>query len=91
MSTPRDHLFCSVLFLVQRKQGEPLRAFLDIEATRKRSGNEDIFIGYHASDDVQVTYAGKFFQITHNYHVATKKRDVSQTKFSSSLHSNVNA
>ncbi|XP_052153288.1 alpha-(1,4)-fucosyltransferase-like [Oryza glaberrima] len=58
-----------------RKQGEPLRAFMDIEPTRKRSGHEDIFIGYHADDDVQVTYAGKFFRITHNYHVATHKRD----------------
>lgn len=62
---------------MQRKQGEPLRAFMDIEPTRKRSGHEDIFIGYHADDDVQVTYAGKFFRITHNYHVATHKRDVS--------------
>uniref|UniRef100_A0A0D9W528 Fucosyltransferase n=1 Tax=Leersia perrieri TaxID=77586 RepID=A0A0D9W528_9ORYZ len=58
-----------------RKQGEALRAFMDIEPTRKRSGHEDIFIGYHADDDVQVTYAGKFFRITHNYHVATHKRD----------------
>ncbi|KAL5214351.1 hypothetical protein ABZP36_003503 [Zizania latifolia] len=48
---------------------------MDIEPARKRTGHEDIFIGYHAGDDVQVTYAGKFFRIIHNYHVATKKRD----------------
>jgi hypothetical protein len=62
--------------ILQRKTGEPLRAFIQLEASRKPSGAEDIFISYHSSSDVQATYAGKTFRIVHSYHVAKKKRDV---------------
>ncbi|XP_078150396.1 alpha-(1,4)-fucosyltransferase-like [Carex rostrata] len=58
-----------------RRTGDPLRAYLDLEASRKRTGFEDIFIGYHASDDVQVTYAGKSFHIGRNYRVSPVKRN----------------
>ncbi|KAJ4756651.1 hypothetical protein LUZ62_091056 [Rhynchospora pubera] len=58
-----------------RKTGEPLRAFVEMEAWRAPSGKEDIFISFHSSSDVQATYAGKTFRITHSYHVANKKRD----------------
>lgn len=54
--------------------------YLDLEAGRKRTGFEDIFIGYHASDDVQVTYAGKSFHIGRNYHVSPVKRNVRESK-----------
>ncbi|XP_078173101.1 alpha-(1,4)-fucosyltransferase-like [Carex rostrata] len=58
-----------------RKTGEPLRAFIDLEAWTRPSGHEDIFVSYHSSSNVQATYAGKTFRITHSYHVASKKRD----------------
>ncbi|KAJ4814148.1 hypothetical protein LUZ62_026714 [Rhynchospora pubera] len=58
-----------------RKTGEPLRAFIDLEAWRQPSKHEDIFISYHSSSDVQATYAGKTFRITHSYHIADKKRE----------------
>ncbi|KAJ3675193.1 hypothetical protein LUZ60_004235 [Juncus effusus] len=58
-----------------RRQGEPLRAFIDLEAFRTPSGNEDIFVSFHSSSDVQATYAGSTFRIHRSYHVAPKKRD----------------
>ncbi|KAJ1686171.1 hypothetical protein LUZ63_017561 [Rhynchospora breviuscula] len=58
-----------------RRTGDPLRVYLDLEASRKPTGFEDIFIGYHASDDVQVTYAGKSFHIGRNYRISPVKRD----------------
>uniref|UniRef100_A0A0D9XXC4 Fucosyltransferase n=1 Tax=Leersia perrieri TaxID=77586 RepID=A0A0D9XXC4_9ORYZ len=57
----------------QRMKGLPLRVYLDLEASRKPTGFEDIFIGYHAKDDVQVTYAGKSFHTSRSYHVSTEK------------------
>ncbi|KAJ4756650.1 hypothetical protein LUZ62_091055 [Rhynchospora pubera] len=59
----------------KRETGEPLRAFVELEAWRAPTGREDIFISYHSSSDVQATYAGKTFRIMHNYNVANKKRD----------------
>ena len=61
----------------QRKKGDPLRVYMDLEASRKPSGFEDIFIGYHAKDDVQSTYAGTLFHKSRNYHVSSQKRNVS--------------
>nr|AAS59563.1 alpha 1,4-fucosyltransferase [Medicago truncatula] len=62
---------------IQRHVGEPLRAYMDLEAGRKRSGREDIYISYHAEDDVQSTYAGALFHNGRNYHVSnTKSSDV---------------
>ncbi|KAI3919235.1 hypothetical protein MKW92_012803 [Papaver armeniacum] len=61
----------------QRREGDPLRAYMDLEAERKRSGVEDIFIGYHANDDVQATYAGSLFHNNRNYHVSPyKNKDI---------------
>ncbi|CAL9764260.1 unnamed protein product [Musa acuminata subsp. burmannicoides] len=57
-----------------RQKGEPLRVYMDIEPTRKRSGYEDIFVGYHAKDDVQCTYPASLIHKSRNYHVSSKKR-----------------
>ncbi|KAM1349032.1 hypothetical protein PS2_003178 [Malus domestica] len=46
---------------IQRHSGDPLRVYMDLEAGRKRSGVEYIFVSYHAKDDVQSTYAGALF------------------------------
>ncbi|KAJ3671450.1 hypothetical protein LUZ60_007529 [Juncus effusus] len=58
-----------------RSVGDPLRVYLDLEASRKPTGKEDIFVGYHANDDVQVTYAGKSFHVSRSYHVSPQKRN----------------
>ncbi|XP_078434669.1 fucosyltransferase 13 isoform X2 [Wolffia australiana] len=67
-----------------REKGEPLRVYLDLEAPRKRSGTEDIFVGYHVKDDVQVTYAGAQFHNARNYHVSPQKRNDTLVYWSSS-------
>ena len=64
-------------FYWQRHKGDPLRVYMDLEAGRKRSGMEDLFISYHANDDVQSTYAGGLFHNNRNYHVSAKKNNVS--------------
>lgn len=51
--------------------------YMDLEAGRKRSGVEDLFISYHAKDDVQSTYAGALFHNGRNYHVSSLKNNVS--------------
>eukprot|EP00250_Pteridium_aquilinum_P009027 c18393_g1_i1 orf=514-1758(-) len=61
----------------QRRPGEPLRAYMDLEAGRKKTGFEDIFISYHAGDHVQATYAGASFHIHRSYFTSsTKKNDI---------------
>ena len=50
---------------------------MDLEAGRKRSGFEDLFVSYHAEDDVQSTYAGALFHNGRNYHVSSSKNNVS--------------
>uniref|UniRef100_A0A2P2JQ03 Alpha 1 family protein n=1 Tax=Rhizophora mucronata TaxID=61149 RepID=A0A2P2JQ03_RHIMU len=62
---------------IQRRNGDPLRVYMDLEAGRRRSGFEDIFISYHAEDDVQSTYAGALFHNGRNYHVSSWKKNVS--------------
>lgn len=62
----------------QRRQGDPLRVYMDLEAGRKKSGYEDIFISYHAKDDVQSTYAGALFHNNRNYHLSPFKNNVSE-------------
>ncbi|KAL0351349.1 UNVERIFIED_CONTAM: Alpha-(1,4)-fucosyltransferase [Sesamum calycinum] len=57
----------------QRLFGDPLRVYMDLEAGRKKSGYEDIFISYHAKDDVQSTYAGALFHNNRNYHLSSMK------------------
>lgn len=62
---------------LQRLVGDPLRVYMDLEAGRRRSGREDIFVSYHAKDDVQTTYAGALFHNNRNYHVSSwKKNDI---------------
>ncbi|XP_073259931.1 alpha-(1,4)-fucosyltransferase-like [Populus alba] len=46
------------MITLARRNGDPLHVYMDLEAGRKRSGHEDLFISYHAEDDVQSTYAG---------------------------------
>ncbi|PIA47317.1 hypothetical protein AQUCO_01400169v1 [Aquilegia coerulea] len=59
----------------QRRKGQPLRAYMDLEAERRRSGFEDIFVGYHAKDDVQSTYAGSLFHNNRNYYLSRQKNN----------------
>lgn len=61
----------------QRQAGDPLRVYMNLEPGRKRSGREDIFISYHAKDDVQSTYAGALFHNNRNYHLSSVKNNVS--------------
>ncbi|KAG9444131.1 hypothetical protein H6P81_015471 [Aristolochia fimbriata] len=69
---------------LQRRRGDPLRVYMDLEAGRKKSGFEDIFIGYHADDDVQSTYAGALFHNNRNYHVSSYKKNDTLVYWSSS-------
>ena len=71
-------------------KGLPLRVYLDLEASRKPTGFEDIFIGYHANDDVQITYAGKSFHTSRSYHISTEKRNVRLKPAKYEFHSIVN-
>ncbi|CAI9764087.1 unnamed protein product [Fraxinus pennsylvanica] len=59
----------------QRRAGDPLRVYMDLEPSRMRSGHEDIFISYHAKDDVQSTYAGALFHNNRNYHLSSVKNN----------------
>ncbi|KAF2290960.1 hypothetical protein GH714_017386 [Hevea brasiliensis] len=68
----------------RRRNGDPLRVYMDLEAGRKRSGLEDIFISYHAEDDVQSTYAGALFHNGRNYHVSRRKNNDTLVYWSSS-------
>lgn len=69
---------------LQRRTGDPLRVYMDLEAGRRRSGVEDLFIGYHAQDDVQSTYAGALFHNGRNYHVSPSKNNDTLVYWSSS-------
>ncbi|KAF4363720.1 hypothetical protein G4B88_000949 [Cannabis sativa] len=67
-----------------RRTGDPLRVYMELEAGRKRSGAEDLFISYHAKDDVQSTYAGGLFHNGRNYHVSSHKDNDTLVYWSSS-------
>ncbi|EEF35535.1 alpha-(1,4)-fucosyltransferase [Ricinus communis] len=69
---------------LRRRNGDPLRVYMDLEAGRKRSGYEDLFISYHAEDDVQSTYAGALFHNGRNYHVSPRKNNDTLVYWSSS-------
>lgn len=81
---PDALLFESATPPLQRLSGDPLRVYMDLEAGRKRSGHEDIFISYHAKDDVQSTYAGALFHNGRNYHVSSYKNNDALVYWSSS-------
>lgn len=68
----------------RRRKGDPLRVYMDLEAGRKRSGFEDIFISYHAKDDVQSTYAGGLFHNNRNYYLSSYKNNETLVYWSSS-------
>ncbi|XP_076899629.1 alpha-(1,4)-fucosyltransferase-like [Bidens hawaiensis] len=68
----------------RRRTGDPLRVYMDLEAGRKRSGYEDIYISYHAKDDVQSTYAGGLFHNNRNYHLSPFKNNDTLVYWSSS-------
>ncbi|KAJ6291566.1 hypothetical protein OIU76_023608 [Salix suchowensis] len=68
----------------KRRNGDPLRVYMDLEAGRKRTGREDLFISYHAEDDVQSTYAGALFHNGRNYHVSHRKDNDTLVYWSSS-------
>lgn len=60
---------------LKRRKGEPLRVYLDLEAGRRSSSFADIFVSYHAGDDVQATYAGALFHNNRNYYVSPDKNN----------------
>ncbi|XP_071710759.1 alpha-(1,4)-fucosyltransferase [Rutidosis leptorrhynchoides] len=68
----------------KRRTGDPLRVYMDLEAGRRRSGFEDIFISYHAEDDVQSTYAGGLFHNSRNYYLSPYKNNDTLIYWSSS-------
>ncbi|XWS23370.1 hypothetical protein CRYUN_Cryun28dG0008000 [Craigia yunnanensis] len=81
---PDAFLFETTTPPLQRHSGDPLRVYMDLEAGRRRSGREDIFISYHAKDDVQSTYAGALFHNGRNYHVSSCKNNDTLVYWSSS-------
>ncbi|KAI5070356.1 hypothetical protein GOP47_0014699 [Adiantum capillus-veneris] len=61
----------------KRKQGDPLRVYMDLEPGRKSPAHKDIFISYHANDTVQATYAGASFHMHRSYFTSPiKKNDI---------------
>ncbi|KAL0437950.1 UNVERIFIED_CONTAM: Alpha-(1,4)-fucosyltransferase [Sesamum latifolium] len=81
---PDAQLFETTAPPFQRLSGDPLRVYMDLEAGRKKSGYEDIFISYHAKDDVQSTYAGALFHNNRNYHLSSFKNNDTLVYWSSS-------
>ncbi|KAI4389374.1 hypothetical protein MLD38_001606 [Melastoma candidum] len=81
---PDALLFESSTPPIRRRSGDPLRVYMDLEAGRKKSGREDLFISYHAKDDVQATYAGSLFHNGRNYHVSPYKNNDTLVYWSSS-------
>ncbi|XP_065881969.1 alpha-(1,4)-fucosyltransferase [Euphorbia lathyris] len=81
---PDALLFETITPPLRRKNGDPLRVYMDLEAGRKRSGFEDLFISYHGEDDVQSTYAGALFHNGRNYHVSSQKNNDTLIYWSSS-------
>jgi hypothetical protein len=63
--------------LQRRKAGEPWRVYMDLEPGRNRAPSQDMFVSYHANDDLQVTYAGASFHVIRNYYISPVKHDVS--------------
>ncbi|CAN8239444.1 unnamed protein product [Cochlearia groenlandica] len=73
--SPDALLFETITPPLQRRVGDLLRVYMDLEVGRKRSGREDIFISYHAKDDIQTTYAGSLFHNNRNYHISSHKNN----------------
>lgn len=73
--TPDAVLFESVVPPRRRRPGDPVRVYMDLEAGRKSTGYEDIFITYHSGDTVQATYAGASFHKHRSYFTSSIKRN----------------
>ncbi|CAM6088657.1 unnamed protein product [Calypogeia fissa] len=58
----------------RRKQGEPLRVYVDLEADRPRSDLEDIFVSYHSRADLQASYVSKAMDAGRNQYISPLKR-----------------
>ncbi|PPD84303.1 hypothetical protein GOBAR_DD18761 [Gossypium barbadense] len=84
LQEPVSHSSCNLLKMEHRHSGDPLRVYMDLEAGRRRSGREDLFISYHAKDDVQSTYAGALFHNGRNYHISSYKNNETLVYWSSS-------
>ncbi|KAJ7534630.1 hypothetical protein O6H91_13G103600 [Diphasiastrum complanatum] len=56
-----------------RRKGEPLRVYLDLEPGRNPSSAQDIFVTYHADDDLQATYAGNSFHNVRSHFISPIK------------------
>ncbi|KAG4939448.1 hypothetical protein JHK82_045171 [Glycine max] len=80
---PDAFLFETTKPPAQRSIGQPLRVYMDLEPKRKRSGREEIFISYHAKDDLQSTYASSLFHNGRNYHISSHKNNVPLVYWSS--------
>eukprot|EP00252_Welwitschia_mirabilis_P012321 TRINITY_DN2733_c0_g1_i2.p1 TRINITY_DN2733_c0_g1~~TRINITY_DN2733_c0_g1_i2.p1 ORF type:complete len:290 (+),score=37.89 TRINITY_DN2733_c0_g1_i2:287-1156(+) len=80
---PDAHLFETQTPPFKRHKGEPLRVYMDLEAGRN-SVPADIFVSYHAGDDVQATYAGAQFHSNRNYYVSPFKNNNTLVYWSSS-------
>lgn len=50
---------------------------MDLEPGRKKAESQDLFVSYHAEDDLQVTYAGASFHMIRNYYISPEKHNVS--------------
>lgn len=62
---------------------------MDLEPGRNRAPSQDLFVSYHANDDLQVTYAGAAFHTIRNYYISPVKHDVSTQNFLFDLMSTV--
>ncbi|KAG0575533.1 hypothetical protein KC19_5G010500 [Ceratodon purpureus] len=68
----------------RRQKGEPWRVYMDLEPGRNRAESQDLFVSYHAKDDLQVTYAGASFHPIRNYYISPLKHDNALVYWSSS-------
>ncbi|KAH9307593.1 hypothetical protein KI387_035504, partial [Taxus chinensis] len=81
---PEARLFETTTPPLMRKKGEPLRVYMDLEAGRKSTSSADVFVSYHAGDDIQATYAGALFHSSRNYYVSPYKNNDTLIYWSSS-------
>ncbi|BBM99359.1 alpha-1,4-fucosyltransferase [Marchantia polymorpha subsp. ruderalis] len=56
----------------KRRTGDPLRVYMDLEPARTRA-SQDLFVSYHAGDNLQATYAGTAFHMNRNHYISTQK------------------
>ncbi|XP_057819778.2 alpha-(1,4)-fucosyltransferase [Cryptomeria japonica] len=81
---PEARLFETTTPPPTRHKGEPLRVYMDLEAGRRSTSSADVFVSYHAGDDIQATYAGALFHNSRNYYVSPSKNNDTLVYWSSS-------